>query len=121
MVTGSRFIDKSGYLSSLPRRIGIGYFSRLIRILCGRKITDPTSGFRMVNRTLIEEFARDYPHDYPEPESIVRILTGGRKVVEIPVVMRARSGGRSSIRIRNAVYYMIKVSIAIVMERMRKH
>ena len=121
MVIGSRFIERTGYQSSLPRRIGIGFLSSLIRLLCGRRITDPTSGFRMASGDLIREFALDYPDDYPEPESMVRILSEGRRAVEVPVRMRERAGGRSSIRPLNAVYYMIKVSIAMMAERMRKH
>ncbi|MCR5604269.1 MAG: glycosyltransferase family 2 protein [Lachnospiraceae bacterium] len=120
MVIGSRFIDKEGYQSTPLRRLGIGYFSALIRLLTGHMVTDPTSGLRMVGRKLIEEFASDYPQDYPEPESTVRLLLHGYKTVEVPVRMRRRSGGRSSIHPVASVYYMIKVTIAIVLERMRK-
>ena len=120
MVIGSRFINKEGYQSTSLRRIGIKYFTKLIRFLTGHEITDPTSGFRIVGKELIREFAADYPQDYPEPESLVRILGQGRKVVEVPVRMRERSGGKSSIGLKDSVYYMIKVTIAIVLERMRK-
>ena len=120
MVIGSRFIEKEGYMSTPLRRLGIRFFSGLIRILTGSMVTDPTSGFRMAGRDLIEEFAKDYPQDYPEPESLVRILLEGRKVVEVPVRMRERSAGSSSIHFAAAVYYMIKVTIAVILERMRK-
>ena len=119
MVVGSRFIEKEGDQSGRIRRMGIRYFSRLIRLLCGQRITDPTSGLRMVGRKLIEEFASDYPQDYPEPESIVRVLKNGYTVTEIPVRMRKRAGGRSSIRPAGAIYYMVKVTIAVILERMR--
>ena len=120
MVIGSRFIDKEGFQSSKLRRAGISYFTWLIKILTGTKITDPTSGMRMCNRKTIEMFANEYPRDYPEPESTVRLLRHKRKVVEIPVQMRAREEGISSISsLKNQVYYMIKVTLAILIERSR--
>lgn len=120
MVIGSRFIDKEGFQSSGARRVGIKYFTMLIKLLTGAKITDPTSGLRMVNREIIEFFAEEYPKDYPEPESVVAILRRKKKVMEIPVIMRERSGGVSSISMKKSVYYMIKVSLAILIERIRK-
>lgn len=120
MVIGSRFIDKKGFQSSGARRIGIKYFTVLIKLLTGKKITDPTSGLRMVNRNIMKIFAEDYPKDYPEPESVVSVLRSGKCVVEIPVIMRARDGGVSSISMKKSVYYMIKVTLAILIERIRK-
>ncbi len=119
MVIGSRFLMNEGYQSTSLRRIGIRYFSLLIKMLTGQTITDPTSGYRMIGSRLINEFAADYPQDYPEPESIVRILRQGRKVVEVPVVMRDRRSGRSSIGFTASVYYVIKVTLAIILERIR--
>ena len=121
MVIGSRFIEKQGFQSSGLRRVGIKYFTHLIKILTGVTITDPTSGLRMVDREIIEMFAEDYPKDYPEPESVVTVLNRGKKVKEIPVIMKERSGGVSSISMKNSVYYMIKVSMAILIERIRKY
>ncbi|MDX8419945.1 glycosyltransferase family 2 protein [Stecheria sp. CLA-KB-P133] len=121
MVIGSRFINKEGFQSSFARRVGINYFSHLIKQLTGKTITDPTSGFRLANRRVIALFAQDYPRDYPEPESIVALLKRGLKVVEAPVVMKERQGGQSSIRLQNSIYYMIKVTIAILIENMRKY
>ncbi len=120
MVIGSRFLKCEGDQSTALRRLGIRYFSGLIKMLTGQRITDPTSGLRMVNRALIEEFALDYPQDYPEPESVVRVIKKRYNVTEVPVIMRARHGGRSSIRLFSAAYYMVKVSIAIILERIRK-
>ena len=120
MIIGSRFIEKQGFQSSGSRRIGIKYFTVLIKLLTGKTITDPTSGLRLVNRDVIELFAYDYPKDYPEPESTVAVLRQGKKVEEIPVVMRERNGGVSSISLKKSVYYMIKVSLAILIERIRK-
>lgn len=120
MVIGSRFIEKEGFQSSGLRRIGIKYFTGLIKILTGKTITDPTSGMRMVNKKLLEKFTVEYPKDYPEPESVVTILSEKYKVTEIPVVMNEREEGVSSISLKNSVYYMIKVSFAILIARMKK-
>jgi hypothetical protein len=119
MVIGSRFLEREGYQSTALRRQGIRYLSRLIRLLTGKTVTDPTSGFRMVRRPVIEAFAEDYPQDYPEPESLVRLLRQGKKVVEVPVRMRERSGGASSIGKSASMGYLIKVTAAILLERMR--
>jgi len=89
-------------------------------LLTGKVITDPTSGLRMIDREVIELFAEDYPKDYPEPESVVAILRRKKKVDEIPVVMRERGGGVSSISIKKSIYYMIKVTLAIFIEVIRK-
>lgn len=121
MLIGSRFLEKEGFQSSKIRRVGISYFTWLIKLLTGKKITDPTSGLRMINRKLIEIFAESYPRDYPEPESVVHVIRLKKKVVEIPVVMRERQGGSSSIRFFSSIYYMIKVTIAILTEKMRRH
>lgn len=120
MVIGSRFIEEGGFRSTRIRRIGIRYFTALIRVLSGQTVTDPTSGLRMVNRDVIDIFKEEYPRDYPEPETLMMLLRKKKKVVEVPVKMRGRQGGISSIRPMVAVYYMVKVTLAILMERMRK-
>ena len=120
MVIGSRYIEKQGFQSSFMRRIGITYFSWLIYIISKVRITDPTSGLRMIGKKGIELFAKDYPKDYPEPETTVAILRRGMRVVEIPVVMRERQGGQSSIRAWKSIYYMIKVTMAILIESVRR-
>lgn len=121
MVIGSRFIEKEGFQSSKLRRVGIVFFSKLITVLTGTKITDPTSGLRMIGKNVISLFAVDYPRDYPEPESVVAVLRRNMKVEEIPVIMRERIGGVSSISLKKSVYYMIKVTLAILIERIRKY
>ena len=120
MVIGSRYITKEGFQSSSLRRVGIRYFTLLIRILTGKKITDPTSGMRMINRKLMGKFTEEYPKDYPEPESVVTILSEGHRVTEMPVIMNERVEGSSSISLRNGVYYMVKVSFAMVIARMKR-
>lgn len=120
MLIGSRFIEKEGFQSSGIRRFGIRYFSGLIRLLTGTRVTDPTSGMRMVDRDIIEIYAESYPKDYPEPESVVAILNMGKTVGEYPVVMRERTEGVSSISPLRSVYYMVKVTLAILVEMLRK-
>ncbi len=115
MAVGSRFITKEGFQSSGMRRFGINFLSTLIRIVCGAKIKDVTSGFRVVNRKYIEYFSKEYADDYPEPEAIVAVTLNGGKVVEAPVVMHEREGGVSSISPFKSIYYMIKVSLAILL------
>lgn len=121
MVIGSRFIAKEGFQSSKLRRVGIVFFSKLIKLLTGTLITDPTSGLRMIGRNTMALFAADYPRDYPEPESVVAVIRRNMKVKEIPVVMKERQGGVSSISLKKSVYYMIKVTLAILIERIRKY
>lgn len=120
MVIGSRFIAKEGFQSSALRRLGIRYFTILIKLLTGKKITDPTSGMRMINRRLLSKFTEDYPIDYPEPESVVTALSEKYRVTEIPVIMNQREEGNSSISMGKSLYYMIKVSFAILIARIKK-
>ena len=117
-VIGSRFITREGFQSSGLRRLGINILSFLIKICCGVEIKDVTSGFRAVNRKLIEYFSSEYAQDYPEPEAIVAAALNGARIVEVPVKMREREGGVSSISAFKSVYYMIKVSIAIMLQRL---
>lgn len=119
MVIGSRFIEKKGFQSSGIRRLGIRFFTGLIRCLTGKIITDPTSGLRMADREIIKMFAQNYPKDYPEPETVVSVIRKGKKVEELPVVMHERQGGVSSISPKKSIYYMIKVSLAIIIECLR--
>ncbi len=121
MVIGSRFIEKEGFQSSSARRVGIHFFSWLIRLLTGVNVTDPTSGFRMCNKKVIRLFADNYPKDYPEPETTVRVIKHSLSVREIPVRMRARTEGVSSISPGKSVYYMFKVTLAIIIEWTRRY
>ena len=118
MVIGTRYLDKtsSEFQSTFMRRLGSNIISLFIRICCGKKITDPTSGFRAVNKNVIEKFANEYPTEYPEPESTVQLLVNKTRVKEIPVSMNERVGGVSSIRLGKTVDYMIKVILAIVID-----
>jgi glycosyltransferase involved in cell wall biosynthesis len=120
LVIGSRYLNKEGFQSTILRRIGIRYFSNVIKFFTGQLITDPTSGFRACNNKVIDEFVAYYPVDYPEPESIVSILRTGHVIQEIPVIMTERLNGKSSINSFKSIYYMIKVSIAIFIDALRK-
>lgn len=111
-VIGSRFIRKEGFQSSLLRRIGINFLSGLIHLLCGVKVLDVTSGMRAVNRKMIRFFAENYAQDYPEPEAILASGLAGARITEVPVKMRERQNGTSSINPLRSVYYMVKVSLA---------
>ena len=117
VVIGSRFLENKGFQSSGVRRAGIKILSVLIKICTGVNVNDVTSGFRAVNRKFIDIYSKDYSNDYPEPEAIVSAVMYGGKILEIPVVMNERQGGISSIKFWNSIYYMIKVSLAIVIRR----
>ncbi|MFD1861962.1 glycosyltransferase family 2 protein [Planococcus sp. FY231025] len=110
MLIGSRFLEKSNYKGSLTRRTGILYFNYLLRMISRVHITDPTSGYRIVNRRVIEWFANDYPVDYPEVEVIVKLARKRFTVEETKVEMNARQGGASSITPVKSIYYMAKVT-----------
>ena len=114
LVIGSRFIDKSGFQSSTMRRMGIKFFKALIFCLSGKRITDATSGFRAANRKTMRLFDKYYANDYPEPESNILAIKNKMKVAEVPVTMRERQGGKSSIKALQPIYYMMKVSLGIL-------
>jgi glycosyltransferase involved in cell wall biosynthesis len=121
MVTGSRFLamEGNGYQSSAPRRLGIRIFGWILSRVTGRPVTDPTSGFRMCDRRGIELFARDYPHDYPEVEAVLMVHAHQLEAREVPVTMRARQTGVSSINAGQSAFYMVKVLLAIAVGLMR--
>jgi len=120
MVIGSRFIGDSKFKSSMMRRVGISIFSKVISLIVGQKITDPTSGFRAGNRKAIQLFAFDYPQDYPEPEVLVLLHKCGLKMAEVPIVMNERYAGESSITKIRSIYYMVKVLLAIFVDCFKK-
>lgn len=120
LIIGSRFLTKEGFQSSFLRRIGINYFFLINRLFTGLNIQDSTSGFRLLNKKLFTYAAFNYPDEFPEPESIVIFAKKGFKIVETPVIMRERQGGKSSIRWFSQFYYIIKVSIAMFFSYIRK-
>ena len=115
LVVGSRFVGMNNqFKSTTMRRVGIRWLSLMIRVFGWGRITDPTSGFRACGRRAIALFGRDYPIDYPEPESIISAQKHGLRVTEVPVVMHERQEGKSSIGAVSSIYYMIKVTLAII-------
>lgn len=114
VVIGSRFISGIGFQSSAMRRFGINYFKFLIRLLVGQTVTDATSGFRLINRNVLELVSEYYPDEYPEPEAIILYSLNGFRISEVQVEMKERQGGVSSISPFASIYYMFKVSLAII-------
>ena len=122
IAVGSRFAGESdGYRSSRSRRIGIRLLAWVVSRIVGRRVTDTTSGFQALNRTAITLFARDYPHDYPEVEATVMMFRHRLRAVEVPVSMRERGGGQSSITALRSIYYMVKVMLAIFVGLFRRN
>lgn len=114
---GSRFIKKEGFQSTSLRRAGILFLSKLIHALCGVRVLDVTSGMRAVNRRMIELYSNTYAQDYPEPEAILVAAMHGARIMEVPVEMRERQAGKSSINPLRSIYYMIKVSLALILTK----
>jgi glycosyltransferase involved in cell wall biosynthesis len=120
LVVGSRFLLPGGYKSPIFRKMGIGIFSFVLSRILGRTMTDCTSGFRASNRPVIEFFSRGYPDDYPEVEALVLLHKVKLRMTEVPVVMRDRTGGKSSITPLRSVYYMTKVLMASFIDLMKR-
>lgn len=117
LVVGSRFKGETdGFKSSFMRRLGINILSAVLKMSSTNKIEDVTSGFRAADRKAISLFASYYPDDYPEPESLALVARKGLRVCEVPVEMRERTGGESSIKRMDSIYYMIKVTLAILIQ-----
>jgi glycosyltransferase involved in cell wall biosynthesis len=123
IVVGSRYLSPGGdgYRSSVPRRVGIRILASVVSLLTGQRITDPTSGFQALNRKAIALFAADYPHDYPEVEALVLLLRHRLGLREVPIEMRPRAAGRSSIQTLSSGYYMVKVLLALLVGSFRRN
>lgn len=119
LVIGSRFIEKKGFQTSAMRRLGIRWIGGVIRFCCGLRITDATSGFRACSRAMAKYYSLHYAQDYPEPEAIMEAKLNGFRVCEVPVAMKERQGGVSSIGGVRSLYYMVKVTLALLLCRMR--
>ena len=122
-VIGSRFIkiQEGNFQTSAARRAGIKLISFFIKITTGQSVYDTTSGFRAVSKKGIEEFAKEYPTEYPEPITTAELLRKGFRMKEVPVLMHEREGGVSSISSFKSVYYMINVLITILIIRLRRY
>src|SRR5439155_1080429 len=122
IAVGSRFAAVGpGYRSSRTRRVGIRLLAWVVSRIVGQRVTDTTSGFQALNREGIALFARDYPHDYPEVEATVMVFRHRLRLTEVPVSMRERGGGRSSITALRSIYYMVKVLLAIFVGLFRRN
>jgi hypothetical protein len=121
LVVGTRFAAGGGYRGTRLRRVGIRLFAAVVSLLVRQRVSDTTSGFRAVNRTALRLFAADYPHDYPEVESIVLLSRHRLRVLEVPVQMRVRETGNSSITALRSAYYMIKVLLALFIGLFRRY
>ena len=122
LVIGSRFVDPGGtYRPPFARRMGIRVFARLVSLLGGQKVTDTTSGFVALDRTGIELFAVEYPHDYPEVEATLVALRSGLRLAQVQVEMRERQTGSSSITFVRSLYYIVKVTLALSIASLRRY
>lgn len=120
MVIGSRFVEDTHYEVSFMRDLGIRIISFFLRATTGLTVKDPTSGFRAINRKALKLFSDQYPQDYPEPESLVFAYKKHFKVLEVPVEMKNRMFGISSITPTLAVYYMGKVLLAMSIDLFKR-
>lgn len=122
VVIGSRFIvdEANAFRSTFARRIGILFYSKLIYIITRQRLTDPTSGFTVINRKVMERFVRYFPEDHPPPETIVLLNRWAFKIAEVPAVMQQRRSSSSSITPIGSVYFMVKVTLAILIDLLRK-
>jgi glycosyltransferase involved in cell wall biosynthesis len=122
LVIGSRFVDPGGsYRPPFARRMGIRVFARLVSLLCRQRVTDTTSGFVALDRAGIELFAAEYPHDYPEVEATLVALRSGLRLAQVQVEMRERTTGTSSITFLRSLYYIVKVTLALLVASMRRY
>jgi glycosyltransferase involved in cell wall biosynthesis len=121
IAVGSRFVGGDGYRSSASRRVGIHVLATVVSAIARQRVTDTTSGFQALNRRALELFAADYPHDYPEVEGMVMTIKHRLRLVEVPVRMREREHGRSSITAARSVYYMAKVLTALFVGLFRRN
>ncbi len=122
LVIGSRFVDPGGsYRPPFARRMGIRVFARLVSLLGGQRVTDTTSGFIALDRIGIELFAAEYPHDYPEVEATLVALRSGLRLTQVQVEMRERETGSSSITFVRSAYYLVKVTLALLVASLRRY
>ena len=119
VVIGSRFLEDRGYPQTLSRRFGGWILAQILSASTHTHITDPTSGFRASGKRAIALCSKLYPHDYPEPEAIIILHRAGLCLQEVPVSMKQRDTGRSSITFFRSGYYMVKVILAILINLLR--
>lgn len=112
IVIGSRFITESKPVSL--RMLGSDLITALIHLTTGTTIKDPTSGMRLYNRSIIEQFALRGDLT-PEPETLAFLIKRkGATVVERQVSMRERAAGESYFTISKSISYMATTCSAIL-------
>ncbi len=120
LVIGSRFLRgmRSRYQSTPLRRLGSRAVATTLHVLFDYRLTDPTSGFRLMGHDAMKLFAQHYPAEFPEPVSIGLALREGLAVREVPVQMRARVFGESAFRGMRGLVYVGRVLSDVVRVRM---
>ena len=122
LVIGSRFVKKiDTFKSTFARRIGIRVISVFMKFATKKKIYDTTSGFRACSKDIIYDFSISYPNEYPEPITTAEVLKKKYTVEEVPVEMKEREGGVSSIRACKNLYYMLNVCLALIAVKIRRY
>lgn len=119
LVIGSRFVVDTGYRAGAIRRATMAFFSVLTSRLSGQKICDTTSGFQLINKTALHHFAHSYPYDYPNAEVLVDLARRGGKIIEVPVYVAARKGGVSMFDFWSSIYYVVKMTLSVLMVLVR--
>jgi len=106
VVIGSRMLAGGGHATSVPRWLGIQVFAALGRLLTGRGMTDPTSGFIAMNARAAAFLVDNTPPDYPDLNVLLALHRAGLRMLEVPVVMDERHAGRSQMRGMALVLYV---------------
>ena len=120
LVVGTRYREgTTGFRSTALRRLGSSWLRGILRLVTRKRFTDPTSGFRLYGPRALELFSDTYPYDFPEPESLAVARAAGLTVTEVSVTMRERQGGTSSISGYTSIYYMFKVTVAVLLAYLR--
>lgn len=111
IIIGSRFVTEKKPFSA--RMLGSRLLTFLIKITTGKKINDPTSGMRMIGKSVMNEYANNmnYP---PEPDTLVYMLKKGKKIKEVQVEMRDREFGESYLNPIRSMKYMLEMCISII-------
>ena len=112
IVIGSRFLTVKK--PKTLRMLGSYIISWSIRLTTGRAICDPTSGMRMFNRAMVEEFAQNLNYG-PEPDTISYLIKNGAIVKEVQVRMGERQAGHSYLTFWKSIQYMMKMSVSILL------
>ena len=110
IVIGSRFVNEKKPISA--RMLGSRMISTSIKIVTGKSIKDPTSGFRAYNKSCIKEYALGM-NNPPEPDTLVYMLKKGKKIKEVQVQMKDRESGESYLNLTNTIKYMSRMLISI--------